>query len=71
MLVFMAERNDKRILGKAKNESEIKYDKYSIVAFCKTEIEMNEIYNLYYKDLDVENNDNFEKVVIKNEVIKK
>lgn len=68
MIVYIAEKGEKRILGKVKSEKDINYDKYSIVAFCKTENEMNEIYKLYLenKELEIE-----EKAVVKNEVHKK
>lgn len=67
---------DKRFIGIAKSENEIdkKYKKYSIVAFCETEEEANNIYNKYISDLKVLKDNKYEnkteKVVKKDDVSK-
>lgn len=78
MVVYIGEnsKTGKRFVGKAIKAEEISkdYDKISIVAFCNNEEEMNNIYNLYLKDLNAikdEKYDNkIEKAVVKNEVFK-
>lgn len=78
MIVYIGEnsKTGKRFVGKATKDDEISkdYDKISIVAFCKTEKEMDDIYNLHLKDLNAikdEIYDNkIEKAVAKNEVSK-